>query len=239
MSRVVGDRPSSGHRSFILGGQAVINGISSVARPEAGRSLRMLMTTDAIGGVVPYSSDLAAALRSRGSHTMLAVLGPTPAMAQRHEARRAGVPLVEHACRLEWMDDAEQEVAMAGDWLLSLERALCPDVLHLNGYSHGALPWRSPVLVVAHSCVRTWWKAVKGGAVPARYDGYTSAVVAGLNRASAVVAPTGAMLSALTREYPLTVPSHVVPNGCAELTPRAPRVTWPKSPMVLTAGRAW
>src|SRR4051812_39318475 len=100
MSRVVDGRPSSRHRSFIRVGQAVINGITSVARPEASRSLRMLMTTDAIGGVWRYSIDLAVALRSCGVHTTLAVLGPAPSMAQRHEARRARVPLVEHACRL-------------------------------------------------------------------------------------------------------------------------------------------
>ena len=34
-----------------------------------------------------------------------------------------------------------------------LERRLRPDVVHLNGYTHGALPWRAPVLVVGHSCV--------------------------------------------------------------------------------------
>ncbi|MEZ4715048.1 MAG: hypothetical protein R2851_03000 [Caldilineaceae bacterium] len=37
------------------------------------------------------------------------------------------------------------------------------DLVHLNGYAHGALPWGRPVLMVGHSCVLSWWQAVKWG----------------------------------------------------------------------------
>ena len=46
------------------------------------------------------------------------------------------------------------------------------ELVHLNGYAHAALPWRVPVVVVAHSCVLSWWQAVFGEAAPARYAEY-------------------------------------------------------------------
>ena len=36
-----------------------------------------------------------------------------------------------------------------------------PDIVHLNNYVHAALPFRAPKLVVGHSCVLSWWRAVK------------------------------------------------------------------------------
>ena len=70
---------------------------------------------------------------------------------------------------LEWMDDPWADVSTSGDWLLSLEARVRPDVVHLNGYAHGALPWARASLVVGHSCVLSWWRAVKGEDAPPRY----------------------------------------------------------------------
>src|SRR5688572_5143650 len=117
----------------------------------------VMMTADAVGGVWRYSIDLGAALAGRGVRTTVAVMGPAPDEAQRREADRAGVTIVDRPYRLEWMDEPWDDVEHAGRWLLSLERALQPDVVHLNGYCHAALPWYAPVLVVAHSCVGSWW----------------------------------------------------------------------------------
>ena len=65
--------------------------------------------------------------------------------------------------------DPWEEMEAAGTWLLELEERFRPDVIHLNGYSQAALPWRAPVLVVAHSCVLSWWQAVHGS--PRRRSG--------------------------------------------------------------------
>jgi hypothetical protein len=52
-----------------------------------------------------------------------------------------GTEVVESQFKLEWMDDPWQEVDQAGEWLLQLEKRVQPDLVHLNGYVHGALPW--------------------------------------------------------------------------------------------------
>ncbi|MFL5575003.1 MAG: glycosyltransferase family 4 protein [Gemmatimonadaceae bacterium] len=196
------------------------------------------MTADAVGGVWTYALELARTLARRGARVTLATMGTPPSPAQRADADGiAGLRLHESVYRLEWMDEPWEDVERAGEWLLGLERDLAPDVVHLSGYAHGALPFRAPTVVVAHSCVCSWWRAVKGERAPESWDRYRRAVAAGLAGAGAVVAPTRAMLDALDREYGLPLPrALVVPNGrdAARFAPAAM-----KEPFVLSAGRLW
>jgi glycogen synthase len=195
----------------------------------------VLMTADAVGGVWTYALDLAAALAARGVQVSLAVLGPVPSDSQRIEAARVpGLTLHTHAGRLEWMDDPWDDVDDAGVWLLRLADALCPDVVHLNGYCHAALAWDAPVVVVGHSCVLSWWRAVHGCAAPASWDRYRAAVAAGLAAADVVVTPTAAMGAALEREYGAMARRCVVPNGRYPVPNAAA-----KEPCVMSAGRLW
>jgi glycosyltransferase involved in cell wall biosynthesis len=198
---------------------------------------RLLMTTDAVGGVWTYAVELSRALRSYDVEILLAVLGPSPSAAQRAEfADLPHVDVVEWSGRLEWMEDPWEDVASSGVWLLALARAFKPDVVHLNGYSHGALAWPAPTVVVGHSCVRSWWRAVRGEEPPQRLDRYTAMVHAGLRAASAVVVPSRAMRDGLERDYgPLPRPPQVVTNGRTA----ARCDVHCKEPFVLTAGRVW
>src|SRR3546814_15476866 len=77
----------------------------------------------------------------------------------------------------DWSSDvcsSDLDITRAGDWLMTLARELRPDLIHLNGYAHAALPWRSPVVVVAHSCVLSWWRAVHGCEAPPEWRTYRS-----------------------------------------------------------------
>jgi hypothetical protein len=100
------------------------------------------------------------------------------------------------------MDEPWEDVAAAGRWLLGLEARFRPDIVHLNGYAHAALPFEAPVLVVGHSCVLSWWRAVKGVDAPPDWDRYRREVRAGLHAAGLVLAPTRAMLDSLAQEGP-------------------------------------
>lgn len=179
------------------------------------------MTADAVGGVWTYACDLAAAL---DAEVTIATMGPPPA--------ECGENVLVSTYALEWEDDPWEDVDRAGAWLLELEEELEPDIVHLNGYAHGALPWRAPVLVAAHSDVVSWWHAVRGGPPPERYDRYRSAVEAGLRAADVVVAPTRAVLDDLRRHYRLCRDQVVVHNG-SSLEP----VSAAKEPFVLGLGR--
>ena len=194
--------------------------------------MNVLMTTDTVGGVWGYAVELARAVALLGVDVTLAAIGRTSAD-QRRQA--AGLSLVESDFKLEWQPEPWADVAASGDWLLGLERPLRPDVVHLNGYAHGRLPFAAPTVVVGHSCVASWWQAVKGEPAPPEWDRYQSEVAAGLHAASAVVAPTHAMLAELDRLYGPTKHSRVICNG------RGGDVFRPaaKQPFVLSAGRLW
>ncbi|GJG87481.1 glycosyl transferase [Gemmatimonadetes bacterium T265] len=198
--------------------------------------MRLLMTADAVGGVWPYALELARALAPHGVEAHVATMGPRPTDRQRADAARAGVALHEGDYALEWMDAPWDDVARAGDWLLGLARARAPDVVQVNGYAHGALPWGAPAVVVAHSDVCSWWEAVRGEPAPASWDRYRAAVAAGLAGADAVVAPTRATAESLARHYEIAAERvRVVPNArrADDYPPAA------KEPIVLTAGRLW
>ncbi|HWK48917.1 MAG TPA: glycosyltransferase family 4 protein, partial [Steroidobacter sp.] len=168
------------------------------------------MTADAVGGVWTYALDLCSALSEQDVEVMLATMGPRPTEAQRRAARVLdNVQLVESDYRLEWMTDPWGDVATAGEWLIDLAASNDVDLIHLNGYSHAALPWRRPVVCVAHSCVSTWWQAVYGTRPPEQWNEYCRHVTNGLNSADAVIAPTAAFLQDLRSTYAFTRPARV------------------------------
>lgn len=195
------------------------------------------MTADTVGGVWTYALELCRALAGDGVQVELATLGAPLSPAQWVEARAVpGLSIHESRYQLEWMDDPWEDVRASGEWLLELEARLAPDIIHLNGYCHGALPWRTPVLVVAHSCVLSWWEAVKGEPAPERYARYREEVTRGLRAAACVVAPSEAMLAATERHYGPFRSTRVIPNARrAESFLPGQR----KEPFVLAAGRLW
>lgn len=195
------------------------------------------MTADAVGGVFTYALRLGSLLAERGVEVHLATMGPRPSDTQRRAVRGAGIVLHESDFRLEWMEAPWQDVDAASDWLLDLERALEPDLVHLNGYCHGALAWRAPVLVVAHSCVLSWWRAVHGETAPPAWDEYRRRVRRGLDGANLLIAPTRAMLACIEAEYGAVRRAIVVHN--AEPSPAAPVLAERTEFFVFAAGRLW
>jgi glycogen(starch) synthase len=195
---------------------------------------RVLMTADTLGGVWTYALELIRGLPS--IEFTLATMGGAPSALQRAEVDALeNVSLRESTFRLEWMDDPWDDVELAGEWLLQIAREIAPDLIHLNGYGHAALPWNTPVLLVAHSCILSWWRATKGAAAPPQYDHYRSRVTAGLNTADLVVAPTRAMLDSLRENYAAEFDGRVIHNGRS----RAGFSPAPKLPKIFAAGRLW
>ena len=197
--------------------------------------MKVLMTTDAVGGVWAYALELADALAEHDVEVTLCAMGPRPSADQRVELRSAAVSAAHFGdYALEWMDDPWEDVERAGEWLLGIAEELEPDLVHLNGYAHAALPWETPCIVVGHSDVLSWHEAVRGRPAGAEWRRYLEAVSAGLAGADLLIAPTHAMLDALIRIYDPPCPRVVVTNGLRQrFLPR------PKSDLVLTVGRLW
>src|SRR5262249_5380250 len=106
----------------------------------------VLMTADTIGGVFTYSVELARGLSRLGVRVLLATMGRRLSAAQlRALVAIETVEVFESSFKLEWMSNPWSDVQAAGEWLLTLAEEYNPDLIHLNGYAHAALPWRAPV----------------------------------------------------------------------------------------------
>jgi len=198
--------------------------------------MKILMTTDTIGGVWTYAIELSRALAAHEVSVALATMGTPLSPDQRNAVSQLpNVEVFESQYRLEWMQDPWNDVAQAGDWLLQLADQTEAELVHLNGYAHGALPWRVPTLMVGHSCVLSWFAAVRRHAPGPEWDRYRDEVRRGLQAADLVVAPTSAMLDELDRYYGPLRAQRVIFNG---VTPDNFHVG-KKEPAILAAGRLW
>jgi glycosyltransferase involved in cell wall biosynthesis len=197
--------------------------------------MRVLLTTDTIGGVWTYARELVAGAGEQ-VELVLAAIGPPPDRAQQAELRALPLAAFEHRnLALEWMDDPWRDVAAAGEWLVELRDRHGADIVHLNGFANAASPFGVPVVVVGHSCVLSWHEAVRRRPAGPEWERYRDEVARGLAHADVLVAPTAALLSELERLYAPACEGRVIPNGVdpAGLKPRD------KRPYVLGVGRAW
>jgi glycosyltransferase involved in cell wall biosynthesis len=197
---------------------------------------RVLMTADTVGGVFVYALELMRALETAGVEVALATMGALPSPAQREAlASLRNVELFESDWKLEWMDDPWEHVQRAGDWLLDVEAKTAPDVVHLNGYVHAALDWYAPCITVAHSCMLSWWSAVRRSPIPDGLASYRQHVWRGLRAARVVVAPSHAMRVALDEHYGALTTTRVIANAIE----RRAFAPGSKLPYVFAAGRVW
>ena len=128
---------------------------------------------------------------------------------------------------------SEAALAEAGAWLKRLESHFRPEVIHLNGYTHATSPWNAPVVVVAHSCVSSWWLGVHGEC-PGWVKGYRDRVMAELKppmQSSRLLLPYSKRCGRFTRRLKR---SAVIHNFTNLEIPFAE-----KQPVVLAAGRLW
>jgi glycosyltransferase involved in cell wall biosynthesis len=197
---------------------------------------RVLMTADTVGGVWNYSLELCRAFAGFDIEVALATMGAPLSTAQASEAAGLSNTRVFHSqYKLEWMESPWSDVAAAGSWLLDLASHVQAELIHFNGYAHASLPWEVPTIVVAHSCVLSWWQAVKGEPAPARWTLYRDAVRSGLSAADLVIAPSRAMLKSLQEHYGPLANTRVIPN-CRKILVGPSE---PKDELILSAGRLW
>lgn len=199
--------------------------------------LKVLMTADAVGGVWQYSADLAAALVQRGAEVLLAIMGPRPSEAQKQQVMPIrGVTLAESDYALEWMPNPWDDVDAAGKWLLDLAADFDAGLIHLNGYSHASLQWGRPVVVMAHSCVYSWWRAIYRCTPGDDWAEYRRRVVEGLAASDLVAAPSAYMRRALHEEYGIGTEKIRVIHNFSRAWPSSRKA---KQPTLLAAGRIW
>jgi glycogen synthase len=206
--------------------------------------MRLLMTTDTVGGVWSFTRELAGELLGCGCAVAMVSLGRRPSHTQQEwaeaqEQQWSGkFRFVALDTPLEWMAENERAFAEAEPVLTKLAEEFDAELLLSSQYCFGALRWKVPRIVVAHSDVLSWADACRQeGLAELRWlDRYRELVTEGLKGADAAVAPTRWMLNALEANFQLPRARRVIPNGRrpAQVAPDCPRKM-----QAVTAGRLW
>lgn len=198
------------------------------------KARRILITTDAVGGVWTYSIELAAALRRMGVEAVLAAMGPQPSA--RHLAMAGSTPVIDTGLPLDWLAASADEVRRAGRAIAQLGDDVHADVVQLHSASLACgVDFNHPVVAVQHSCIASWWDSVRGRPLPAGFAWRRDCVDCGLDKVDAVVTPTAAFATQTAQAYAPSTPVQVVHNG---RTPFAvPARERPDA--ILTVGRLW
>ncbi len=204
---------------------------------DAAPRLRVLMTADAVGGVWTYAIDLARGLAARGIATHLAVTGPAPSAGQ--AAQAADIPaltLHDAAVPLDWMATEPVQIRAAGDALGRLAQALEVDLVHLNSPAYASTgAFEVPVLGACHSCLATWWAAVRGGPMPRDFAWRSALLREGFAACDSLIAPTRAHAAATAAAHALPRAPHPIHNGSDAAPAKADDIL----DAMFTAGRLW
>jgi glycogen(starch) synthase len=171
--------------------------------------VHVLVTADSLSGSSlagswTYTRELVTGLVTRGVRVTLVSFGEIPLPEQTSWMDHLhGLDYRPTAFRLEWMQEAEEDLPESSAFLTALVRELRPDLLHLNQFCYGNLAVDVPRVVMAQGDLITWTHAVHNHAPrPERsLAWYRNTVAEGLAGADAVVAPSAWMLDRISACY--------------------------------------
>ena len=206
--------------------------------------MRVLLTTDTVGGVWTFSKETTLGLLQRGHAVALVSFGREPSLSQQR--------WISHVCHtygsaffyqpsdlpLEWMQANHDAYTGAESILLRTADDFKADLIHANQFCFGALPTAIPRIITAHSDVLSWAATCKGGSLEHSdwLHQYRTLVTAGLSGADRIVAPTRWMMEALSANFGISVPRAVIYNG---RTPPISPARTPRHLQAVTVGRLW
>lgn len=206
--------------------------------------MRLLITTDTVGGVWTYTCELVSGLLHEGVSVLLMTLGRKLSASQ---AAWSTVMLGKYphsfmlaptSYKLEWMENADADITASREYLISLVSKWEPDLLHTNQFCFASLDLPISKVLVAHSDVVSWWQAVHGVS-PLRsvwFDTYRGIAREGVQQATCVIAPTQWMLDQIHMNFGAPLHSRVIANGCSLPTVSSRR---PRQLRAISVGRLW
>jgi len=196
-------------------------------------ALRVLITADAVGGIWRHALDLASELTRRGAAVCIVTWGPRPAAHQRSEAAAASIETIHVEAPLDWLG-GEAALELAARRLDTVIRSWSPSVVHLNVPALAPrLTSANPCVAVLHSCLATWWMAVRRTPLPDAWQWHARATGDGLAAADVAISPSAAFADAMATVYGRLARLRVIHNASGARPPR------PKEPFAFAAGRWW
>ena len=206
--------------------------------------MRVLLTTDTVGGVWTFTKELAVGLLERKHCVVLVSLGRAPSNSQHAWVSRlcqhygAAFRFEASDAPLEWTENNKRAYSDAEGLLLRVVDEFEAELVHANQFCFGALPVDLPKILTAHSDVLSWAEVCRPDGLQGSewLQTYRGLVDAGIAGADLVVTPTRWMRDALMRHFPTCAQPRVVWNG---LTLSKAGSDVPRSLRAITVGRLW
>jgi len=166
--------------------------------------VHVLVTADSLSSSWTYARELVTGLVTRGVRVTLVSFGEIPLPDQTAWMDHLhGLDYRPTAFRLEWMQEAEEDLPESSAFLATLVRELRPHVLHLNQFCYGNLAVDTPRAVMAHGDLITWRQAVQDrhprAGTPTRW--YRDTIMRGIAGTDALIAPSAWMLDRISVCY--------------------------------------
>ena len=198
--------------------------------------MHVLVTADSLSGSWTYARELVTGLVTRGVRVTLVSFGEIPLPEQTTWMDHLhGLDYRPTAFRLEWMQEAEEDLPESSAFLTALVDELRPDMLHLNQFCYGNLPVDVPRVVMAHGDLITRsdavhdrapgsGRSVSGRSISGRpisgqavsghsLKWYRDTVLRGIEGADCVVAPSAWMLDRVRACYTRPLRDEVIYPG--------------------------
>jgi glycogen(starch) synthase len=205
--------------------------------------MRLLITTDTVGGVWRFGIELVQGLLEAGDSVALVSFGRAPSVSQHLECERLSKRWNRHFeytatdTPLEWMQENGPTFEQGVAALQRAAQTFGAELLHSSQYCYAAAGLGIPAVVTAHSDVLSWAEACHGSPLEgsAWLRRYCALVQTGLDHAAAVVAPTKWMLRTLGNHFALPGEKRTIANGISI----PPSLVAERSLQAVTAGRLW
>lgn len=194
------------------------------------------MTADTVGGVWTYTMTLCNALATHADVYLLTLGGFMSESQKQQATAMPHVQVFETDHKLEWMQDPWEDVSRTTEKVDVLYHELQPHLMHFNNYVQIQDHWNCGIVTVFHSCVQTWFRAVKGEAPGAEWDRYTATVSNALKASDVVVFPTSSLKAMAEDAYGFVDNGLIIHNGSATTSSVHASA---KEPFILSAGRLW
>ncbi len=204
--------------------------------------MRIMMTTDTVGGVWTFTSELTQGLLDSGHEVSLLSLGRLPDEAQTQWTQELTQRFPTHFrytasdAPLEWMDENARCWDESAAALSRCLRDFDAEVIHSNQFVFGQLNAGLPILITAHSDILSWAEACQpeGLLLTPWLDTCLKLTREGIVGADTLIAPTHWMADTITSFYGWRFAPCVIPNG-RDLSPAKQE----RKLQAVTAGRLY
>lgn len=192
------------------------------------------MTADTLGGVWNYCLELCKALEKYPVEIHLISFGKHVSPTQFKAVKKLNnLKIYSSDLKLEWMKNPD--IKAIKKRIYELCKKIKPDLIHFNNYVENEIFEEIPKLTVFHSCVQTWWKAVKKEKAPPQWNKYYQLVEKALNQSDKIVFPSFAMLEEAKNTYDFKENTIVISNAREISLPKKIK----KEKIILCTGRIW